>query len=489
MLSDSQMAEVVARDRKYRADMARDTSYGCRFYAHRTTRYNYIVPADGGEVTIVNVAVRIGKDGVPRAKEIMWMHPDTGQIESVDIWYKPVAGWTVEWHRADYRPVRKEFRDAPFVVADNVNGLSKCSSRYRFAERGINRAFDITVNPGALKGTRYEYCQYSDTSPIPVGLMEWLSLYRQEPRVELLAKAGLHCFICPAGLKALKDRRIFEWARANAGKLGQLGTVPIKYLLYSIRHDCPITAARDHFETVHNLSYGLEHARHHLYWGGSDLRADKARFKLRLDYGRLAKLLERWKVDIEEYGRYIEHAYDAGLDLRNEGTLYPPAKGGRRAFMRRLEKLEELKEKARRAERPKEDLRFEKLMAKRLPEIKRFQDSIDRTAVLKESGFTIVLAKSQKELRAEGRRMGNCVGNGSYGTGIVKGDTLIVMLRKNNRSLYDIEIDRRKWTVRQCYYRGNERASDKVHELAKQIAAVLKAKYGRMLKAKKRRAA
>ena len=114
--------------------------------------------------------------------------------------------------------------------------------------------------------------------------------------------------------------------------------------------------------------------------------------------------------------------------------------------------------------------------------------------MLRGCGYAIVLAKTQDELLAEGKKMHNCVGMGLYGKGIVEGDRLIVMLKRPNgrgfESFCDIEIDRHTWNVRQCYTKGNRIPPDEVRDLANRIATFLKAEYKRQQrKAKKGKAA
>ena len=125
-------------------------------------------------------------------------------------------------------------------------------------------------------------------------------------------------------------------------------------------------------------------------------------------------------------------------------------------------------------------------MKTRIAELEAFQKSLKRADVLKGCGYTLVLAKSQDQLLAEGRRMGNCVGCGTYGRAIVKGDSLIVMLKrpsgKGYESFCDIEIDRRTWLVNQCYLRRNERAPEEVQELAKRLAAWFRQEHRRHMK-------
>ena len=155
--------------------------------------------------------------------------------------------------------------------------------------------------------------------------------------------------------------------------------------------------------------------------------------------------------------------------------------GGRKAFMRRLEELEANAAKMKAAA-------IDKAMSERAPEIAAFQESVERTKTLHGCGYKIVLAKTQGELLAEGKRMGNCIGNGVYGRGIATGHKLIVMLKlpgvRGANSFCDIEIDRHTWKVRQCYTKGNRIPPDEVRELANRIATFLKAEHRRHQKRK-----
>ena len=503
MLTHEQYAEVVEFDRQYRErDRRIDRLKKCN---RRTIRYNYIVPCERKEkslaevlgydkptkkeVCIVNVAVRLDVNYVPIVKEVMWMRPETGWQEYRDLSYCGIAGWTVRWSKSDYRK-RKPRAGEKFRIGRRVDDRSYRMD-FKHGRPGFNRTYDPTVNLRALSETRYKYCQYDDEVDCKSGLMEWLSLYRYEPKVELLAKCGLYCFINPAGLKALKQKNIFQWAKDNIGMLLKYSCPPIKYVLWAARHDTTLEDARRHYEiVVHNLSHQLDSVRWHLKYPGND----RAGCKLKLDYERLAGLLKKWHVDGYEYGRYIWYAFDAGLDLKNDGTLYPPTRGGRKAFMARLEelerecaRLEEIRERAekkrRKAEEKAEREWIAKTMKVRFEEIEAFQKSLRRTATFRGCGYTLVLAKTQKELRAEGRRMGNCVGNGTYGRGIVEGDRLIVMLGLGRKSYCDIEIDRSNWCVRQCYLKGNTKPPKEVRELAARIAAFLKEEHKRHRKA------
>ena len=449
----------------------------------KTLRYNYIVARTTNgrsgapepqpvDVDVLHVAVRLDRAYRQVVKDVGRWHIRSGRLELRDIDYHGIGGWIVEWQDEDWKC--RAAGDGPRIGKPLDDGWCN-GGKWKF-NTGLTFPWHETVNPKALKGTRYEWCQYGDDTPCKAGLVDWLMMYRAEPKIELLAKAGMYALICPVGLKALKDRRIRDWCMAHREEIAR-GERYRRHeaadILYAARHGGTIAAARKRREFVTD-------ARR--YVGGGPWR---------IDYDRLRKAIGRWHVGIDEFSRYLEYAHDCGLDLRNEGTLYPPTKGGREVFMARLEKLESRAARVRRArerkEREAEERRIAEVMKTRLPELEAFQRSFERTAELTGCGYTIRLAKSQEELLAEGRRMGNCVGCGTYGRGIVEGDTLIVMLGLGGRSHCDIEIERKTWTVRQCYLKGNKRAPEEMHELARRIAACCKAEWKRMKR--RRRAA
>lgn len=413
----------------------------------RTLRYNYIVPDEGGsprtrDVTVVHVAVRLDGARRPVVKDVGRWDLKTGRLTLRDIDYHGLGGWIVGWRASE------GWRDG---------------GAFRFGA-GLTFPWHATVNPDALKGTRYAYCRYSDEARCKAGLVGWLMLYRQEPKVELLAKAGLHALICPAGLAALKSRRVRDWVLAHRDELARVRH-KVRDVLYAARHGLSSVAAA---EKLFDLAASVRR------WLSTDWE------RPRLDYVRLAKALPKWGVDASEYARYLNHAHGAGLDLRNEGTLYPPTAGGRAAFMARLEALEAEEARLERKRRAARRRRLAETMNVRAAELEAFQRSLDRVRTLKGCGYALVLAKTQKELLAEGKRMHNCVGCGTYGEGIVAGDLLIVMLRDaDGESFCDIEISRRSWRVRQCYLQRNARAPEDVQTLADRIAAALKAEHAR----------
>lgn len=448
----------------------------------KTLRYNYIVRGKWTkdprkrEVKVYHVAVRLNREYCPIVKVVATYSPVTNQVRFRDMGYHGLCGWIVYWDRKDYD--NKAIRAWIYPRA-----LDKWEDHSCKWGDGIKFPWHETINPQALEGTRYQYCQYRDG--LGTGLCDWLWLYREEPHIENLAKMGLYDFITPFATKALKDNRVFRWVLEHADELKKRCSV--KAAIWAAKSGKSLADGNRHFELVESM-------KHAFGWHG---RPDGIRF----DYERVAKLLKKWHVHVEDYGRYLCECKRAGLDLRNEGTLYPPTKGGHDAFVARTEALERegdrIERNARRREKrlhAKEEHerqeRLANLAKERAPEIEAFQKSLDRTKTLRGCGYKLVLAKTQAELLKEGKRMGNCVGCGTYGEGLVVGNTLILTMQgRDEKARFCVEIDRKSWKVRQCYGRHNSAASDEVRDLAGRVAESLKAKAAEMRKAKKRKAA
>ena len=457
----------------------------------KTLRYNYIVPAKTRnaktrDVTVLHVAVRLDQYYVPVVKAVARFHTATGITEMGDMDYKGIAGWCVQWSSADYRGKKPTGRaPAPRLAKSGAWWVlkdGKTPEKWHYG-RGYHFPYHETINVAALQETRFKYCQYADVDTGLTGLVDWLMLYREEPKVEHLAKAGWYGLITPTGIKALKDRKVFDWMRKHTKEASK--ELRVQYLVWAARHGKSLKTAVNFFNFkrlfTHNL-WAIDHAIERRWHEEHPDEPRPRKNRLRIDWWRLYSTWSKWKIDVTEYINYLQAAVEAGLDWRNEGTLYPPTKGGRDAFMERYERLEAqvATEESKRAIRKAkaERKRLKALFAERMPEIEMFQKSLERVKTLKGCGYKIILAKTQEELLAEGNKMNNCVGNGVYGRGILEGDTLIVMLKNPaGRSLCDIEIERKAWRVRQCYLKGNQLPPDEVRKLAKRIAAELKKIY------------
>lgn len=442
---------------------------GGRPPTRKTLRYNVIVRAPScrgpnarrrnlrvREVTVVHVAVRLNRSYTPVVKEVSRIDLATGDIAFRDMGYHGMGGWIVYWDRSDWENKSIRAWMCPRSMGKEEHEEYRTGGALTFPRHE-------TVNPEDLKGTRYEYCQW----PGEHGLVDWLMLYRAEPKIETLAKMGLAWLCTPTAAKALHDPAVRRYLTDHAEELKRC-VCDVREFVWAARRNQTLATARRHFRLI------------------GEFRIYNRLTGLRIDYERVRRMLPKWHAEVREYARYLEYANRAGLDMRCEGVLYPPVGRGKTAFHARLEGLENESERRERRrlklemerQRKKEEARRREiadLMAARLPEIRAFQESLDTSRIVDlGKGVKAVLARSQEDLLAEGRRMNNCVGTGTYGEGIARGDTIIVMFRDRLNSICDAEIDRRNWSVRQCYFRHNKPATEEYRNAAGLIAAHLK---------------
>lgn len=449
----------------------------------KTLRYNWINVFRDGEVEIEHVAVRQNAAGGQVAKLVGVIDPKARTVRLRDMNFAMISGWHVYWRPQDWKG-----KETSPMLADGYLDSNWWSAPV--LKHGASETFPWheTVNLEALAESRYKYCQY-DAKKCG-GLVDWLMMFAQDPRVELLAKMGLHNLVRPSGLNVLKDRRVLEFVRTHDVEC--LRADP-REVAYAARHGMAVRDVARRFKWMQTCAEHLRHAR----WAWRDMHGRKARIVV--DCERLHRALPKWGVRLDEYARYLEDAIRAGMDPRNEGTLYPPTTGGRKAFIERAERVEA--ERAR-IERQRElaQRRAERLERKkqrdeqkwlvetatlRQRELVAFQSSARRSAILRGTGYTLVVAKSQKELRAQGKRFDNCVGNGIYGRAVAVGDAIIVIVNEGGKPAACIEIRRDGWKVRQCYAPGNEAPPRGMRALAKRLAALFKREHKANVKAKR----
>ncbi len=192
-LTRKQMMEVVAFDWKRRTGLDFDgRRYGSITGAHaphitetwglchgsevykgmkhpprKTLRYNYIVPdrvrnskrttASGKpvrpDVTVVHVAVRLDGNYRPVVKDVARWSIKSGKCELRDIDYHGIAGWIVEWQRADWEGKKKDSKRTTARLGAPVWTGWADGGKWRF-NLGLTFPWHETVNPEALIGTK-----------------------------------------------------------------------------------------------------------------------------------------------------------------------------------------------------------------------------------------------------------------------------------------------------------------------------------------------
>lgn len=86
--------------------------------------------------------------------------------------------------------------------------------------------------------------------------------------------------------------------------------------------------------------------------------------------------------------------------------------------------------------------------------------------------YEVIVPKNERQMKAEGKRMHNCVGH-MYPCrqGI---DAIVLFLHKNGKPFVDIEVDPFTFKVKQCRKVCNEEADADANRKAKELAVKIK---------------
>lgn len=412
-----------------------------------TRIYNAVVPTKGGEFRVDTYAVktRNKRTGELAIKKVARYYSDRQRYYVRDVIYHNFMHYyAVNW-------CNEPFGRRHVAVWEDVDSWM---GKWGYCDRE-----DGTIDLGGdwlnwFDGTKYEHCGWSVKSGIHI--LDYLDCWRISKGVEFLGKSELWKLITPSFVYKLStDKGLFNFFRSHLDEIRQPSCRGGYYCEYSIAE--------------------IAHAYHHKKTLADARLAVRARYAFR-DYGKHCVLppsidkvaLLKWcmKNDVTEmeYCRYARYVQEAGEDIAAFGVTMP------RNFKATLEAYEE------RANR-KEARRLAKERKAYNSGIKSVAEAFAMLSRLKAHGLAVVLPMNVKQLIDEGNAMHNCIGRMGYDKRICDGKSLIVFLYKDGKPFVDIEIDRERWTVRQCYAKCNTNTEEKINAFAKRICAKAKAIY------------
>lgn len=412
-----------------------------------TRIYNAVVPTKGGEFRVDTYAVktRNKRTGELAIKKVARYYSDRQRYYVRDVIYHNFMHYyAVNW-------CNEPFGRRHVAVWEDVDSWM---GKWGYCDRE-----DGTIDLGGdwlnwFDGTKYEHCGWSVNSDIHI--LDYLDCWRISKGVEFLGKSELWKLITPSFVYKLStDKGLFNFFRSHLDEIRQPSCRGGYYCEYSIAE--------------------IAHAYHHKKTLADARLAVRARYAFR-DYGKHCVLppsidkvaLLKWcmknNVTEMEYCRYARYVQEAGEDIAAFGVTMP------RNFKATLEAYEE------RANR-KEARRLAKERKAYNSGIKSVAEAFAMLSRLKAHGLAVVLPMNVKQLIDEGNAMHNCIGGMGYDKRICDGKSLIVFLYKDGKPFVDIEIDRERWTVRQCYAKCNTNTEEKINAFAKRICAKAKAIY------------
>ena len=433
--------------RKRENEIPRNSDKPLWAHTNVTRIYNAVVPTKAGEFRVDTYAVktRNKRTGELAIKKVARYYSDRQRYYVRDVIYHNFCHYyTVNW-------CNEPFGRRHVAVWEDVDSWM---GKWGYCDRQ-----DGTIDLGGewlnwFDGTKYEHCGWSVNSGIQI--LDYLDCWRISRGVEFLGKSELWKLITPSFVYKLStDKGLFNFFRSHLNEIRQPSCRGGYYCEYSIAE--------------------IAHAYHHKMTLADARLAVRARYAFR-DYGKHCVLppsidkvaLLKWcaKNDVTEmeYCRYVRYVQEAGEDITAFGVTMP------RNFKATLEAYEE------RAHR-KEAKRLAKERKAYNSGIRYVAEAFAMLSRLKAHGLAVVLPMNVKQLIDEGNAMHNCIGGMGYDKRICDGKSLIVFLYKDGKPFVDIEIDRERWTVRQCYAKCNTNPEEKINAFAKRICAKAKAIY------------
>ena len=272
------------------------------------------------------------------------------------------------------------------------------------------------INPEAVKECfTFQYCGWQQDSDIE--LLDYLSLWLENPGVEYFAKIGLR----PKATlvrKATKDGNFRKWLRSlTKEQIHQANLYGPAATIESYKtHDDIVTCSnrlRDQRQLRREI---LQHARAVLQAGWS---AEKVRDYLQ-EYakrnGRDARSYYRMLPDLGTYGDYIRAVEYLRLDLHDTKVAFPYD----------LQRMHDLRINQMRSMRAAEDRKQKLELAARFKERAKELKRFERTA----GAFCIVIPNVRQDLVKEGNALHHCVGVMGYDLKMADGKSFIAFLRK-----------------------------------------------------------
>lgn len=422
--------------------------------ANVTRYYNAVVPTRNGECRIDTYAVktRDRRTGELAVKKVARYYSDRNRYHVRDIiFHNFTHSYLTNW--CDEPFGRRH--QAVWEDVDALIGTWGCCDRDR----------DGVINLGGVylnwfEGTRYEHCGYSANSGMH--FLDYAQCYNISRGVEFLGKAGLWKLITPSFVRRLSDDSgLFNFFRTHMSEIRQPSchggfhaAYSISDILTAYRRGCSLDEAKFRRRARHSF------------------RGYCSRFVPNtVDRVELLKWCERNDVSESEYCRYAQHVAEVGEDISAFGVTMP------RDFKTALETYEARAHEEERRRKARADRQRARERRAFNSGIKSVAEAFAMLSRLKRHGLTVVLPMSVQSLVDEGKAMRNCIGMMGYDEKIVSGTSLVVFLYRDGKPFVDIEIDRERWTVRQCYAKFNRKPEKKIGAFAKLICDKAKAIY------------
>lgn len=264
------------------------------------------------------------------------------------------------------------------------------------------------LNLDMLKDTKFKYCGYQGNGDF----LEWMRTYIQYPEVEFLGKLGF-----PPSKKLLK--------KASKDKAF------CKYLA-KVNPDNNINAicyAYDHNMTIHDAGLLLLYRQE----AGKKFHGNPYLKRAKINICKASEYVEKVGCNPQSYCDYIEACLGLGLDMKDTKNIFPDEFW--KMHVLRINQWDAKKNKKKYTE-------FKKAAANYV----KYEFQGDK--------YSIVIPKKFRDLKVEGSVLNHCVAKMGYENKMIKGETFIAFVRKNDSlktPFVTVEVSCKSKKILQCY--------------------------------------
>ena len=396
-------------------------------YQNQTRYYAYLDTVDG-ELVKVTVAVKQDQNKDRFYKQILvhLLH-DKKTVFVKDCARGYICGYITGWYYQGLSDKRNYWEDDEWGIYEGKFGV--CAR---------------IVNLNYLHRTRYKYSGAVEYGTDNV--LEYLRIWEKYPQVELLSKIGLGMLAYRKGIlqKAAKDKAFVRWLSANREDIRR-SACKQAHILYAYAHHITATESDTlHFFRKDRLD-GFQYV--------IDTIPDD-------EYLQLAKYLREQNVSTATYNDYLKACLYLGLDMTQSKNRYPHE-------LKRWHDIRTLEYTSKKAEEEEQKQN-------------RIAEGVKQMAAkygFLETGnddYTVVIAKSKKELTIEGEYLHHCVGRMGYDAKIAEGRSLIFFLRlvdEPSIPYVTIEYDLQKHRVAQFHAVNNNAPAQPVRDYIEKVWA------------------
>lgn len=397
----------------------RQHGFGPGGYQPNRNRFYSYLTQQGSDVQIRIVAVKaVSPKEKPVVKDVVLCSVDDDSMHVRDIAFSPPAGYIVDWSPEG-------------VGSSHQWSYEGCWEDEPYRLSGMWKPNAPVVNPELLLRTRR--FKWSSWSPSNGCILDYLKLYKNNPDLEFLSKAGLgrYCVKTTFVKKLAKDPEFRSFVSRHSNEIRMCVWIDVTTIKAAYHKGISIDDA--YTEKKQRQAFKG-------YWLPPGISLSKA-----------CEYIKDQKESAYRYSRYLTICSRLGKDVNDTKTAFPKNFKSRYSVVLKQEiSLNEKLNEERNAE-----------VSKKISIVANEWSWLER----RRGTYRFVLPRSVADLSSEGVAMKNCLTEFNYAKKISDGKSVIVFVRRKSalkKAFVAVEYSPERGIVMQCYGANNSPVSKKV---------------------------